>query len=295
MVRPDLHLPQAFVTWLAPFLAAFTRRSRATVAALAVGALLAIGPRTVANCLRALGLAEHPSFTAFHRVLNRNVWSGFALGRTLLRLLVTAFVPNGPIIIGLDHTLERRRGRHIAPASSFHDAVLSGGERHVSSRGLRWVGAMLLTEVPFAHRIWALPVLTALTPSKAWCVQHKRRYRPVTEWACLLLLALHRWLPGRSFVAVMDGEFAAIDLLHRLRGSMVVITRLRLDACLFDPAPEYSGRGRPAVKGPRQPSLKARITDPATVWKRARQDSRTALHSSGWIEYATGTALLTFR
>ena len=291
MVRPDLHLPQAFVTWLAPFLAAFTRRNRATVAALAVGALLAIGPRTVANCLRALGLAEHPSFTAFHRVLNRNVWSGFALGRTLLRLLVTAFVPNGPIIIGLDHTLERRRGRHIAPASSFHDAVLSGGERHVSSRGLRWVGAMLLTEVPFAHRIWALPVLTALTPSKAWCVQHKRRYRPVTEWACLLLLALRRWLPGRSFVAVMDGEFAAIDLLHRLRGSMVVITRLRLDACLFDPAPEYSGRGRPAVKGPRQPSLKARITDPATVWKRARQDSRTALHSSGWIEYATGTAL----
>jgi len=69
MVRPDLHLPQAFVAWMAPFLTAFCQRSRDTTAALAVGALMAIGPRTVTNCLRALGLAEHPSFTAFHRVL----------------------------------------------------------------------------------------------------------------------------------------------------------------------------------------------------------------------------------
>jgi DDE superfamily endonuclease len=96
MLRPDLHLPQAFVAWMAPFLAAFCRRSRDTAAALAVGALLAIGPRTVTNCLRALGLAEHPGFTAFHRVLNRNVWSGLALGRTLLRLLVPAFEPGRP-------------------------------------------------------------------------------------------------------------------------------------------------------------------------------------------------------
>lgn len=110
MVRPELHLPSGFVAWLAPYLAAFSRRSRSTSAALVVGALLAIGPRTVTNCLRALGLAEHPSFTAFHRVLNRNAWSGLSLARTLLRQIVAAFVPSGPVIIGLDHTLERRRG-----------------------------------------------------------------------------------------------------------------------------------------------------------------------------------------
>ena len=69
MVRPDLHLPPGFLAWLAPFLVAFSRRTRPTAAALAAGALLAAGPRTVTNCLRALGLAEHPSFTAFHRML----------------------------------------------------------------------------------------------------------------------------------------------------------------------------------------------------------------------------------
>ena len=155
MVRPNPHLPQAFVGWLAPFLAAFCQRGRDTAAALAVGALLAIGPRTVGNCLRALGLAGHPSFTAFHRVLNRNVWSGFALGRTLLRQLIPVLAANRPIVIGIDHTLERRPDRRIVPASHFHDAVRSSTRRKVISRGLRWISAMLLTEVPFAGRIWA--------------------------------------------------------------------------------------------------------------------------------------------
>jgi DDE superfamily endonuclease len=309
MVRPDLHLPQAFIAWMAPFLAAFRRRSRDTAAALAVGALLAIGPRTVTNCLRALGLAEHPSFTAFHRVLNRNVWSGLALARTLLGQLVPAFEPSRPfVIIGVDHTLERRRGRRIEPASHFHDAVRSTAKQKITSRGLRWISAMLLVQVPFAGRIWGLPVLTALTPSKAWCEHHKRRYRPVTKWAEmakvpmaqaigmpsegeLLLLTLHRWLPDRMIVAVMDGEFTAIDLLHRLRRYMIVVTRLRLDACLFDPPSPYKGHGRHPQKGAQQPSLMARITDPATVWKRTVQASRTSWRTGGWIEYAFGTAL----
>src|ERR1700712_3957900 len=78
------HRPASFLAWLSPFLGAFSRRTRPTAAALAAGALLAVGPRTVTNCLRALDLAAHPgakppgfaSFTAFHRVLNRNTRSG---------------------------------------------------------------------------------------------------------------------------------------------------------------------------------------------------------------------------
>jgi len=145
---------------MAPFLAAFTQRSRDTAAALAVGALLAIGPRTVTNCLRALGLAEHSGFTAFHRVLNRNVWSGLALGRTLLRLLVPVFEPGRPfVIIGVDHTLERRRGHRIEPARHFHDAVRSPAKHKITSRGLRWIqrgagirGVYATTPTPFGVR-----------------------------------------------------------------------------------------------------------------------------------------------
>ncbi len=292
MIRPNLHLPQSFITWLAPFLATFSRRSRPTTAALAIGALLAVGPRTVTNCLRALGLSEHPSFTAFHRVLNRNAWSGLALSRMLLRMVVATFVPSGPIIIGVDHTLERRRGPRIGPAGRFYDASLRADMPNPTSRGLRWLSAMMLVEVPFAGRIWALPVLTALTPTKAWSERHGRRHRSVTEWARLVLLTLRRWLPGRAIVAVMDGEFAALEFLHALRRSMAVITRMRKDARLFEPPPCHDDKpGRAPRKGKRQPLLSARITDPATRWQRIVQPSRTSWRSAGWIEYAHGTAL----
>ena len=298
MVRPDLDLPPSFLAWLAPFLAAF-RRTRPTAAALATGALLAVGPRTVTHCLRVLGLAEHPSanppgfagFTAFHRVLNRSAWSGSALARTLLHKVVAAFVPSGPVVVGLDHTLERRRGPCSGPAGRFYDALRPGKEKDATSRGLRWLSAMVRVDVPLAGRIWALPVLTALTPGKAWPERHGRRHRTVTEWARLLLLALRRWLPKRAVVAVMDGEFAALELLHALRPSMAVITRMRKDARLFDPPLNNDKRGRPARKGARQPLLSARIADPAAPWLRAVQSSRTSWRGAGWIEYTHGTAL----
>ncbi|HEY0785481.1 MAG TPA: transposase [Acidobacteriaceae bacterium] len=291
MVRPDLHLPPSLVAWLAPFLATFSRRTRSTTAALATGALLAVGPRTDTNCLRALGLAQHPSFTAFHRVLNRNAWSGLALARTLLHIIVATFVPAGPIIIGLDHTLERRRGRRIGPAGRFYDPSLRADMPNPTSRGLRWLSAMVLVEVPFAGRIWGLPVLTALTPSKAWSERQGQRHRTVTEWARLLLLTLRRWLPECTIIAVMDGEFAALELLHALRPSMMVITRMRKDARLFDPPSNKDKPGRPGRKGARQPLLSARVTDPATRWLRVAQSSRASWRSGGWIEYAHGTAL----
>ncbi len=292
MVRPALHLPPGFLAWLSPYLAVFSRRSRPTAAALAVGALLAIGPRTVTNCLRALGLAGHPSFTAFHRVLNRNAWSGLALARALLPAVVAAFVPSGPIIVGVDHTLERRRGPRIGPAGRFYDPSRRADLPKPTARGLRWLSAMVLVEVPFARRIWALPVLTALTPGKAWSERHGRRHRPVTAWARQVLLVLRRWLPDRPMVAVMDGEFAALELLHALRPRMAVIARLRKDARLFDPPDPFEDRpGRPARKGKRQPLLSARLTDPATRWLRVVRSSRCSWRSGGWIEYAHGTAL----
>ena len=115
-------------------------------------------------------------------MLNRNAWSGLALARTLRHLIITALVPSGPVIIGLDHTLERRRGLRIGPAGRFYDASRRADTPKPTSRGLRWLSAMVLVEVPFAGRLWALPVLTALTPSKIWSERQRQRHRAVTEW-----------------------------------------------------------------------------------------------------------------
>ena len=69
------------------------------------------------------------------------------------------------------------------------------------------------------------------------------------------------------------------------------ITRLRLDACLYDPPParQAGKRGRHALKGKAQPKLASRLTDPTTQWQK---------HPPSWyggttreMEIATGTAL----
>jgi hypothetical protein len=291
MACPAPLLPAAFCRWLEPALAVFSPRCRAQAAALAVGALLAIGPRTVTNILRGLGLAGR--FSTFHRVLSRNTWSGLALARPLTRALVRVFAPAGPVVVGLDHTLERRRGPKVRPAAHYYDPVRSSRGRTVTTRGLRWASVMLLGEVPFVRRVWALPMLSALIPGKAFCQALGRHYRPVTAWALSLLRIVRRWLPGRALVAVMDGEFASLALLRALGPAMTVVSRLRLDARLFDPpAPRSPGRrGRRAVKGPAQPKLSERLRDPAEPWQRFALLIRTGRQFLRVAEFISGTAL----
>jgi hypothetical protein len=99
--------------WLLPFSDCFTAPTWQHVLVLIAGAILSPGRRTVAAALRVVGLERETSFTNYHRVLNRNSWSSRRIAGRLLRLLVSTLVPDGPIIIGLDDTLERRWGTKI--------------------------------------------------------------------------------------------------------------------------------------------------------------------------------------
>src|SRR3712207_6349447 len=84
------------------------------VQVLLAGAILAPGKRTVASALRGMGLEEERHFCRYHRVLSRAAWSSREASRLLLGLLVEAFVPDGPLVVGVDETLERRQGKKIA-------------------------------------------------------------------------------------------------------------------------------------------------------------------------------------
>jgi hypothetical protein len=88
--------------WMGDLIDVFSMRTRDPVLTLLTGALLTPGRRTVAAALRVMGLSQAPTFTTYHRVLNRNVWSSRELARRLLGLLVRALVPTGPILLGLD-------------------------------------------------------------------------------------------------------------------------------------------------------------------------------------------------
>ena len=114
---------QKLSRWMQPFRASFTAATWRHVLVLIAGAILAPGGRTVASALRVTGLDQDPHFTNFHRVLNRNRWGGRAIARQRLRLLVGAFAPKGPVIVGLDETLERRWGSKISARGIYRDAV----------------------------------------------------------------------------------------------------------------------------------------------------------------------------
>jgi hypothetical protein len=229
-------LPATMIRALAPFAPLFSKSVFQHVQVLVAGAILAPGRRTVSSALRAMGLDQHKRFHRYHRVLSRASWSSVKASRVLLGLLVEMFVPEGdPLIVGIDETLERRWGKNIAAKGVYRDLVRSTHEDFVKSSGLRWVCVMLLVEVPWATRVWALPFLSALAPSERYAAKRIRRHKKITEWAWQLLLVLRRWYPQRKIVAVADRAYASLKLLERcrsLRNPITFITRLRLDAAL---------------------------------------------------------------
>jgi len=266
-----LRLPPRFATIILCFAPLFFQRSWRHAEMLLIGAILTPGRRTVTSILRITGLCRERRFVNYHRVLNRAAWSGRAAARVLLGLLLDAFVPKGPVILGIDDTIERRRGKRISAKGIYRDPVRSSHGHFVKASGLRWLSLMLLVPVPWAGRVWALPFLTALAPSERYCREHSKRHKKLTDWARQLVLQARRWMPGRPLVLVADSGFAALELLAALvRHGVICVTRLRLDAALYKPAPPRRPGtiGRPRTKGARLPNLAEVLTDKATVWQR---------------------------
>jgi hypothetical protein len=139
--------------WMAPFGSMFTAPTWQRVLVLLIGAVLSPGRRTVAAALRVTGLDQDPRFTNYHRVLNRCRWSSRRVARCLFGLLVKTFVPSGPVILGLDDTLERRWGAKIAARGIYRDPTRSSHGHFVKASGLRWLSVMLLPEIPWARRV----------------------------------------------------------------------------------------------------------------------------------------------
>jgi hypothetical protein len=218
-----------------------------------------------------MGLAHAKSFQQYHRVLNRAVWSSLDGSRLLLHLLVRLLAPMGPLVMGLDDTLERRRGAKIHAKGIYRDPVRSSHSQLVKASGLRWLSLMLLVPIPWAQRVWALPFMTVLAPSERYHQERSQRHQKLTDWARQMLLVVRRWVPERPLVLVPDSSFAVITVLWQL--SRVVhpiccITRLRLDAALYEPAPPRQPRqtGRPRIKGKRLPALSQVLAHATTPW-----------------------------
>jgi hypothetical protein len=285
-------VPPILLMRMAVFRDFFTAPVWDHVLVLVTGAVLTPGKRTVSAVLRIMGLAEAADFALYHHVLSQARWDSRAIARKLLTMILERFLPAGPVIIGIDDTIERRWGEKIAARGIYRDPVRSSHGHFVKASGLRWLAFMAMIPLPWTQRRWALPFLTILAPSQRYNDRKGRRHKTMADWARQGILQIKRWLPNRLIVIVADSAFAAIELIAAVRHHVCFVTRLRLDANVFEPAPRRrpGQRGRTPKKGRKLPKLTEVLANPATVW--------TAVMMSEWyggkrcrLEIASATAI----
>ena len=265
-----LTLPKEFCCQISVFAPLFSKKVYEHAKVLFLGSLLTVGRRTVCGVLRGVGLSEEKRFHKYHRVLSRANWSILRGAQLLLGLVIDAFTDKSePLIFGIDETIERRWGSKIKARGIYRDAVRSSHSHFAKTSGLRWVCLMLLSPIPWAKRVWALPFFSVLAPSVRYYEQSKRRHKKLTDWARQMIRQLHRWLPGRQIIVVADGAYTCYELLDALRQSVCLISPIRLDARLFNkPNENPAGKRGPKPKyGTRQITLTKRLEDGRVKWQ----------------------------
>jgi DDE superfamily endonuclease len=249
---------------------------------LLVAAILTTGRRTVSNLLRTVpGLAPgDPS--SYHRVFSRRRWSTLQLARLLAQFLLDHYVPDGPVFLAGDDTVDEHRGTKVHGKSCHRDPVRSTHSFTAYRWGHKWVVLTILVPFSFAPRPWALAVLVALyrgaekaqdkgqtkaktkrkkakakakakDKTKAKAQQRARRkaqaskprHKTPSELMRQLLAVLIPWFPDRQFVFAGDGgsgTHARARFAHRHQRHLSLVSLFYPDANLYDPPPPVVGK-----------------------------------------------------
>ena len=175
-------------------------------------------------------------------------------------------MPDGPILLAGDDTVDEHRGKKVYGKGRHRDPVRSTHTDTAFRWGHKWVVLAVLVRFPFSRRLWALPVLVALyrPPEKG------RRHKTPPELLRQLLRVLRRWFPDRQFVGAADGNYATHDLARlatRYPKRLTYVSHFSAAAALYEPPP----RSLPAVSGPGARARRARSCRPPRRWWRKRR------------------------
>jgi hypothetical protein len=289
--RIHQQLPKVVRAAFDPLEPAFTRPTYHRFLLLALAAILTLGGRTVANLLRTLGALAPGHSTSYHRVFSRNRWSLWALARRFTHAVLARLAPEGPIALAGDDTVTEHPGPHVYGKGCHRDPVRSTHSFTAFRWGHKWVVLAVLVRFPFATRPWALPLLVALYRPEEEDRQQKRRHKTPPQLVRQMLRVLLRWSPGRAFVGTADGNYATHELSElaaRYPERLTYVSKFYPNANLVAPPPEYSGQGRPRVKGEELPDPAAVVRDAPT-----RQTLEVAWYGGDRrrVEVVTGAGL----
>jgi hypothetical protein len=211
------------------------------------------------------------------------------LSKLLLVFVASLLAPGQPLLLAIDDTLERRKGRKLKLKGNFRDPLGKSGSK-VSA--IRWVCLAILVPVPWSKRYWALPFMTVPAPSEKVCQKLGRRHKSPVGLASIMIGQVRHRHPQREILLLADGGYAAVALVRECqRLGVTLISRLRLDASLYHfPGARPAGkRGPKPKKGARDLSPQQRLADPTTVWRELEISWYGT--TSKRLEVATGTSL----
>ena len=229
----------------------FTAPTFRTFTALVTGLIAQTGKNTVTGMLTGAGLSRLWSHDRAHTFFSRARWDPGILGISLSHRIARHLLPpDAPLVLAVDDTLFKRRGKKVFGAAWQHDGAATGPKP--IGRGTCFVVLGIIVQLPFLPRPVCLPVMARL-----WRPGQEQSKADIAAAMIRFLCACHC---GRRVHVVADAAYHG-KALRNLPATCTYTTRLPANAVLYDLAPPRTGkRGRPALKGARLGTAKELAT-----------------------------------
>ena len=246
--------PVEWTEWTNWLMVGLHGRNRWRLPVLLAGMLFAQGRRTVSTWLRAAGVS--PDFADYYYFLASVGCNAEIVSRRLVELVLRVLPLPERVLLVLDDSPTKRYGPKVEGADVHHNPTPGPADQQFLY-GHVWVTLSLAIRHPLWESL-ALPLramlyvrertLASIPRHRKWTFRTKLQLaNSLIAWAAALLKAA-----GKTVWVAADGAYAKRPLLEAARKSgVVVVSRLRKDAALFDvPPPKQPGtRGRPRLYG----------------------------------------------
>ena len=147
-----LPLPSAAEPLFMSLSVAFTQPTFQRIIPLIVGAILAMGRRTVTAILWTMRGIVPGHHSTYHRIFSRARWSLWPLGKILASAVLNLIPEDQPVLVPMDDTTAQHRGKCVHGKGCHHDAVRSSHKHIVWRWGHRWVVLAISVKLPFTWR-----------------------------------------------------------------------------------------------------------------------------------------------
>jgi hypothetical protein len=270
-----LCVPSSLNELLILFAPCFARPTFEVFRAMVVGQIAQTRLRCVTGMLIGARLSELWHHARAHRFFSLARWSADELGLKVADVILERLLPaDAPLVVPVDDSLLKRRGRRIFGCFWHHDATANSRSGSVAW-GNNWVTAGINVKLAFCERTVCLPVLFRLwRPKRKEIAKGKpdpeRPSKPQLARELLCLLAAR--FANRMIHMVGDAAYAT-GAFAGLPENVTITSRLKANATLHRlppprPPKGQRTRGRPPSKGAQLPKLEQIATDPATKWQK---------------------------